>query len=129
MNLAFIKTVHLTSVAISYALFFLRGLWTLRNEPDMRQGWTKLVPHVVDSMLLSSAIVLALRLGLSPLSSPWFAAKMSALLTYIMLGSLALRHARTPKMRLTAWLAAQGVFFYMAGVALTHDALPWRALG
>ncbi len=121
-----LKHLHVTCVALSYALFFLRGIWVLRGSPILRQRWVKIAPHAVDTLLLASAITLAWRLGLSPLAQPWLMAKIIALFGYIGLGFVALRFARTPRAHLGAWLLGQGVFFYIVAVALTKDVMPWR---
>lgn len=121
-----LKTLHVSFVALSYTLFFLRGVWMLRDSPVMRQRWVKIAPHTVDTLLLASAITLAWHLGISPLTHPWLMAKIVALLGYIGLGFVAFRFGHTRSMKLAAWLAAQGVFFYMVSVALTQDAMPWH---
>ena len=121
-----LKTLHVSFVALSYTLFFLRGVWMLRDSPVMRQRWVKIAPHTVDTLLLASAITLAWHLGISPLTHPWLMAKIVALLGYIGLGFVAFRFGQTRSMKLAAWLAAQGVFFYMVSVALTQDAMPWH---
>lgn len=124
-----LKHLHVTCVALSYALFFLRGVWMLRGTLAQQGRWVRIVPHVVDSVLLVSAIALAVQLGISPLSAPWLLAKIIALLLYIALGAVALRRGRTRRIRLAAWLSAQAVFFYIVSVAVTHDPAPWHALG
>ncbi len=125
---AVLKFVHEGSAAASYTLFFLRGIWLLRGSAIMQQRWVKISPHVVDTVLLASAIALAVQLGISPLHAPWLAAKIIALLVYVGLGFVAMRYARTHAARLTVWLVAQVVFFYIVAVALTKTPLPWAAL-
>lgn len=122
------KHIHITAVVLSYALFFLRGVWSLRASHIMRQRWVRIVPHVVDTVLLGSAITLAWQMNLSPLHAPWLLAKIIALVAYIGLGFVALDFARTYRNRLLFWLLAQGVFFYIMAVAITKDVAPWRAL-
>lgn len=100
----------------------------LRDSPSLRQRWVRYAPHTVDSVLLASAIALAWQLGISPLEQSWLAAKIVALLCYIVIGSVALKRGKTKRIRLAAWLAAQAVFFYMVSVAMTHDAAPWQTL-
>jgi len=39
-----------------------------------------------------------------------------------------LKHGKTKRIRLVAWLVAQTVFFYMVGVAVTHNPMPWQSL-
>lgn len=119
-----LKLVHLSAVLLSFLLFFLRGIWLLRGSPVMRQRWVRIVPHTVDTVLLASAVGLAWQLGYTPFNAPWLAAKIAALLGYIGLGMLAFRFARTRRSRLSAWLAAQGVFLYIIAVAVTRNPAP-----
>ena len=123
-----LKHLHITCVALSYSLFFLRGIWMLRDSSLLQQRWVKIAPHMVDTLLLASAIALAWQLGISPLASPWLGAKIIALLFYIVIGAYALKRGRTKRIRLIAWLAAQLVFFYIVSVAVTHDPAPWQTL-
>lgn len=128
MSFFTLKALHITCVLLSYALFLLRGVWMLRTSPMLQARWVKVLPHVVDTLLLGSAIMLAVQLNISPLSAPWLMTKIIAMLCYIGLGMLAIKRGKTRRIRLAAWLAAQAVFFYIVAVALTHDPLPWRAL-
>lgn len=128
MSIISIKYLHIGCVLLSYAFFFLRGIWMLRASPMLQQRWVKITPHVVDSALLLSAIALAILYSISPLTTPWLMAKIVALLFYIFLGTIAIKRGKTRRIRLAAWLSAQLVFLYIVTVALTHNPLPWLAL-
>jgi uncharacterized membrane protein SirB2 len=123
-----IKSIHITCVVLSYSLFFLRGVWMLRDSSALQQRWVRIAPHTVDSILLASAITLAWQLGISPLTNPWLAAKIIALLLYIAIGTFALKRGKTKRIRLIAWLTAQAVFLYIVSVAVTHNPMPWQTL-
>lgn len=125
LNAELLKSIHVGSVALSYSLFFLRGVWMLRDSPLVQARGTRLARDVVDSALLASAIILAWQLDISPLQHPWLAAKIIALLIYILIGSVALKRGRTKNIRLAAWLTAQFVFFYIVGVAMTRSVMSW----
>jgi uncharacterized membrane protein SirB2 len=118
-----LKALHLSCVVLSFSLFFLRGLWLMSGSPIIKQRWIKIAPHSIDTVLLTSAILLAWQLGYTPSNSPWLAAKIVALLLYIGLGVLAFRFAKTNAMRLSAWLAALLTFSYIVAAAITHDPL------
>ena len=120
-----LKIIHVSSVALSYALFFVRGVWMLRGSRVLQQRWVKIVPHLIDTVLLGSAIALALMSHQYPLAEGWLTAKVAGLLIYIGLGTVALKGGRTRRARMAAWLAAQAVFFYIVAVALTRRPLPW----
>jgi uncharacterized membrane protein SirB2 len=128
LDASLLKSIHLTSVTLSYSLFFLRGGWMLRDSLLAQARWVRYARDIIDSTLLLSAIALAWQLGYSPLEQPWLAAKIIALLAYIVIGSVALKRGKTKRIRLLAWLLAQGVFIYIVGVAVTHDVMPWNAL-
>lgn len=125
MSLLLLKTVHVTCVASSYMLFLLRGIWSLNGSPVMRQRWVRIAPHVVDTILLASAIALAYGIEQYPFVDAWLTAKVIGLLLYIVLGSIALRYGRSKTIRLAAWLAAQAVFAYIVLVAISHNPVPF----
>jgi uncharacterized membrane protein SirB2 len=128
MSFITIKYLHIGCVMLSYSLFFVRGIWMLRNSPVLQHRWVKVIPHLVDTALLLSAITLATLLSISPLAAPWLMAKIIALLLYILLGTIALKRGKSAKIRVAAWLAAQLVFLYIVSVAMTHNAMPWQTL-
>lgn len=128
MNIIAIKYLHISCVLLSYSLFFVRGVWMLQDSPMLQRRWVKVVPHLVDSALLLSAVTLAILLSISPLSNAWLMAKIIALLLYIFLGTIAIKRGKTRVIRLAAWLGAQLVFIYIVTVALTHNPMPWQTL-
>ncbi len=123
-----VKLLHVSAVILSYGLFALRGVWRMLAPEYLQQRWVKLVPHIIDSILLISAITLAVMLNISPIAAPWLLAKIIGLLLYIALGTIALKRGKTKGIRLSAWLMAQLVFFYIVATAITHDPLPWRSI-
>ncbi|MEG1118000.1 MAG: SirB2 family protein, partial [Janthinobacterium sp.] len=98
--------------------------WMLRASPALQQRWVKILPHLVDTALLASAITLAVWSGQSPGSQPWLAAKLCALLAYIVLGTIALKRGKTPAVRGAAFALAVLVFAYIVAVAVTKQAWP-----
>lgn len=118
-----IKWVHLASVAASYGFFFVRGVWMIRESPRRETRTVRIGPHVVDTVLLASAIALAVLGRQYPLQSSWLTAKVIALVAYIVLGTIALKRGRSKGMRVSAWIAAQCVFAYIVTVAITRDPL------
>lgn len=118
-----LKTLHVSAAALSYSLFVLRGLWMMGDSPMLAQRWVRIVPHLVDTVLLAAAIALAVMSRQYPLQMDWLTAKVAALIVYIVLGSVAIKHGRTLGVRVLAWVAAQLVFAYIVAVALTRNPL------
>ncbi len=123
MSYALLKNIHISAVVVSYLLFLLRGIWILRNTTARRPSWVRVVPHIIDTLLLASAIALAVIVHQYPLQDAWLTAKVSGLLLYIALGMVAMRFGKTRGVRLTAWIAAQCVFFYIVLVAVSKQPL------
>jgi uncharacterized membrane protein SirB2 len=87
----------------------------------VRTRGAKTLPHVVDTVLIASAVALAWMLRLSPETAPWIAAKIAGLLAYIALGMVALRFGRTRGIRTAAFVAALLTFAWIVSVAITKD--------
>jgi len=122
-----LKTLHVACAILSVSGYFLRGLLMLRDSALLNNRWVKVTPHVIDTLLLASAIVLAVRLQQYPFVHGWLTAKVLALVAYIVLGAIGLRYGRTRRIRVVAWLAALLTFGYIVAVALTRQALPLPA--
>jgi uncharacterized membrane protein SirB2 len=118
VDYATIKLVHQGAVALSLAGFVARGLGSLAAAPWVASRPARTLPHVVDTVLLASALTLAWMARLDPASTPWLAAKVLGLIVYIMLGSLALRAGRPRKLRAVAGALALLVFAWIVSVAI-----------
>jgi uncharacterized membrane protein SirB2 len=121
MDYAALKLVHQSAVALSLAGFVARGAGMLAGASWIGSRSAKTLPHVVDTVLIVSAIALAWMLRLSPVNAPWIAAKIAGLLVYIALGVVALRAGRTRPIRAAAFVAALLTFGWIASVAITKD--------
>ena len=107
----------------SGALFALRGLAVLQGQVWAMRRSVRLLSYSIDTALLGAALLLLAILGLNPLSTPWLLTKLALLLLYIVLGSLALKRARTALTRLASYLMALLCYGFMLTVALTHSPL------
>lgn len=117
-----IKLIHVATAFISISLFIVRGLWVFRDSPMMTKKWVKIVPHINDTILLTTAIILAVTIQQYPFVDSWLTAKFSALIVYIILGMFALKRAKEIKNKALFFILALLTFSYIVGVALTHSA-------
>ncbi len=101
-----IKALHVGAVTISVLLFALRGAWMLAESPLLGTRLARVFPHVIDTVLLASAVALSLMSRQYPLAQDWLSAKVAGLVAYVVLGSIALRRGRTRRVRAAAFLAA-----------------------
>mgnify|MGYP003635332921 CR=1 FL=1 len=113
--------LHVGSVVISGSFFLLRGLWMLTDNPLLTTKPVKILPHIIDTVLLLSAFTLAYALSAYPFTDTWLTAKLLALIAYIGLGVMTLR-GKTKAVRSTAFIGALLTFGYIICVALTKNA-------
>ena len=126
LDYATVKLVHQGAVVLSVAGFCLRGAAGLAGAAWVNGRAARTLPHLVDTVLLASALLLAWMLRLGPQNAPWLLAKIVGLLVYIGLGVVALRPGRPRSLRLGAWLLALATVGWIASVAVTKD--PWGVL-
>ena len=123
MTYLMLKYLHVGCVVLSGAGFFVRGLWMLGNSPRLRQPLVRVLPHIVDTVLLASAIAMTIISAQYPFAVTWLTAKLVGLLIYIGCGTMALKRGRTQGQRAYFFVAALLAFFYIVAVALTRSAL------
>lgn len=99
------KHIHLTAVALSILLFITRFVWSEFNADILQKKWAKILPHVIDTILLVSAITLCVILSQYPLVTTWVTVKLLGVIAYIILGLFALKKAST---KMGKWLCFAG---------------------
>jgi len=122
-----LKYLHVICVVLSITGYLVRGVWMLLESPRLQKKWVKIVPHIIDTLLLGAGIGLAIRIRQYPFVQGWLTAKVLALVAYIVIGAIGLKYGQTRKIRIAAWLAAIVIFGYIVLVALTRQALPFVA--
>ena len=123
-----VKTIHLSCVVLSFTGFFIRGLWMIIDSSNLQRRWVKTAPHIIDTLLLVSAIILAVQMRISPLEHSWLMAKIIALVAYIGIGTVALKEGRSKQIRVSAWLLGLATFMYIVSVAISKSTLGWLML-
>ena len=123
MTYLILRHLHVTCVVLSGLGFALRGWWMLNDSPRLMARLTRVVPHVVDTLLLGSALVMAWLSGQYPFAQGWLTAKFFGLLIYILCGTMALKRGKTKDRRSFFLVLAIAAYAYIVGVALTRS--PW----
>ncbi len=121
MEYATLKLIHQSAVLLSFSGFLARGLGSLAGAGWVDSRPAKTLPHLIDSVLLASALALAFTLRLNPAATPWLLAKLVALVVYIVLGAMALKPRFSRVSRSAAFVAALATFGYIVSVAITKQ--------
>ena len=116
-----IKNLHVAFVVLSIAGFLLRSIWMLLGSPLLQHRITRSLPHVVDTLLLLTALVLAVMMQQYPFVAGWVTAKVLGLIAYIVLGTIALKRGRTLRVRVAALVGALATYAWIVSVAVSKD--------
>jgi uncharacterized membrane protein SirB2 len=123
MNYLLLKQIHASLALISISGFILRWCWRMMQSPLAQMRAVLIAPHVVDTLFLATAIALGIMADEGALSPAWFSAKIIGLVVYVLLGMVAMRAAPSLRRSLPAFIAAVGVFAWIATVARTKSPL------
>ena len=118
-----IKWVHICAVVASGSLFALRGAGALAGARWPMWAPLRYLTYTIDTVLLTAALMLVTILHQYPFVQAWLTVKVLLLVVYIVLGTFALKRARTPKSRAIFYVAALAVYLFIASVARAHDPL------
>ncbi|MFW5970053.1 MAG: SirB2 family protein [Halofilum sp. (in: g-proteobacteria)] len=120
-----LRHLHMLMAGLSILGFLLRGFWAWRVPGLLARKPVKIVPHVIDTLLLASAIALLVTYGWNPFAQSWLVAKIALLVVYIGLGLVALKPWYGASVRVPAFFAAVAVFAWIVAIALTKLVLPF----
>ena len=121
MSYLALKHLHITCVVLSGLGFLVRGWWMLNESDRLKARLIKIFPHVVDTLLLGSALTMAYLSGQYPFAQSWLTAKLFGLLAYIAFGTMALKRGKTKGTRMAFFSLAVLAYVYIVSVALTRS--------
>lgn len=87
------------------------------HSPIMERRLVKIAPHVIDSFLLLTGILLCFVINQYPFAEPWLTEKIGAVAAYILLGMMAMRSDRGRLFRIFSFVGALGWVIYAAKLA------------
>ncbi|EHZ1051655.1 SirB family protein [Salmonella enterica] len=123
MTIAMLLTLHLICVALSVSLFVARYWWRYCGHALAAARWTRIVPPVIDTLLLLSGIGLIVKTHILPFTElgSWLTEKLFGVIIYIVLGFIALdyRQARSQQARFITFPLALVVLYIIIKLATT----------
>lgn len=114
-----IKILHLSFVFLSVSGFIVRVILAETHPHILKLKTIRIAPHVIDTFLLISGLILVFQGNWLVRSYAWIIAKFAGLFGYIGLGVIAM-HQRGPM----KWLAFAGALIclaYIGKVAVTKQ--------
>ena len=118
MSYAVLKIVHVASVVLSFAIFAVRGGNALSGQDGQGGKLGRIVPHVVYTILLLSAMGMVFITKQYPFVAAWPTVKFLGLVAFVAFGVFAFRGSQARKA--TFFGLGLLAFIFTASVALTH---------
>ena len=118
-----LRQAHIGFAMLSIALFLVRGGLMLAESRLLQARTLQILPHVIDTMLLTTALMLTTVIHQYPFTTSWLTAKVVLLVVYIVLGSIAIKRGRTRRTRVAAFIAALPTVGFLVSVARAHHPL------
>lgn len=117
-----LKALHMALALLTVTGFIMRVSWSYVWPDLLRSKWLRITPHVIDTLLLTLGIALAINLA-GGMWQSWLIAKMAGLLCYIGFGVVALRGRG--QMRHIGIVGALLSAAYIFAVAFSRDPMPF----
>jgi uncharacterized membrane protein SirB2 len=118
-----LRHAHIGFAILSVSLFTLRGCLMLAQSPHVDSAWLRYPSYLIDTLLLTFALMLMSVIHQYPFVTGWLTMKVSLLVGYVLLGSIALKRGRTLAMRTAAFIAALLTVAFLYSVARAHHPL------
>ena len=118
-----LRHVHIGCAIVTIALFVFRGALMMVGSPWLQGRVLRFLPHVVDTVLLTTALMLTTIVHQYPFVQDWLTTKVVLLVVYIVLGSIAIKRGRTKRIRVYAFAAALVTIAFLVTVARAHHPL------
>jgi uncharacterized membrane protein SirB2 len=116
MEYTALKHTHMLFALISVVLFYIRAFARIKQLNLAKNKLLFISSHSVDTLLLISAVALAMTLGMSPHNQPWLLEKIILVVAYIAVGIFMARQKHIKGQLSLLLLATTVIFaiFYLA---------------
>lgn len=118
-----LRSIHIGLALLSVTIFMLRGGLMLADSPARHAPWLRYPSMLVDTLLLTAALMLTTVIHQYPFSTSWLTTKVVLLVVYIVLGTIALKRGRTRGVRVVAFVGALLTVGFIFTVARAHHPL------
>ncbi|AHF02038.1 invasion protein [Thiomicrospira aerophila AL3] len=116
--------LHKIAVLTSISVFFIRGLGVIYNREWVTRKPVKIVPHVIDTVLILSAVGIVLVTPFA-FSDPWILMKTFGVLVYVALSVVVFKVAKSRAQRALFWVLNLAVLFFLVAVAVEKQVWPF----
>lgn len=112
-----IKLIHMSAALITISGLLLRGYWSISDSPQLTYRLTKILPHLIDTILFLTGLMLLIQMRYYPLYHAWMTLKLILVLVYILNGFYLLKWAKTRRSKIWGMIMAFLLFGAIVSLA------------
>lgn len=116
------KHIHVLMAVLSVLFLILRFAYGTRAAGNLNKRWLKVIPHIIDGLLVLSIIGMLVSVGVSVFPSAWLSEKFTMFILYIVfsvLMVLSLRGRLSASLRIPTFVLALVSWLWLIKVAVT----------
>ncbi|MBT1451025.1 SirB2 family protein [Glaciecola sp. XM2] len=116
------KTLHLSAAILTFVFFIIRFALLMKASPALQKKWLKITPHIADTLLLITIVVMIVMSSVYPFVNGWASSKLAGLVFYILSIAFTLRWAKNNVWRIVGAVSAVFWFYMTARLGLVGPA-------
>ena len=116
-----VKHMHLTLALLSVILFIWRFILSFIGSSYLAKKWLKITPHIIDTFLLISAVLLMFIISQYPIQTPWLTEKLVLVVAYILMGFATLKWCRNKVSKVIAFTCCMGMLALIGKLAVSKQ--------
>lgn len=117
------KHLHYLVVSLSAIVLTIQFVAHYFDLAIKDKKWLKIVPHILYTLILLTALGLLGTLKLNPFEHTWVMHKILGFVCYVALGALAYKYARNNGMRMLGYIGAIAWLLITVNIAITKTPL------
>ena len=117
------KHLHILAVSLSAIVLTIQFITHYFDLKAKDAKWLKILPHVLYTLIIVTALGLLGTLKLNPMEHPWVLHKILGFVCYVVLGAFAYKFARNNMMRLLGYLGAIAWLLITVNIAFSKTPL------
>ncbi|MEE4245620.1 MAG: SirB2 family protein [Kangiellaceae bacterium] len=112
-----IKHIHVAVVSLAFVTLLVRGFWLITQSAMMQVKLVKILPHVLDTLLIISTVLLVIETKMYPFVVDFVTIKLFLFVAYIVVRVIAFKKAKTKQKQMVFLALSIAILLAMFAVA------------
>lgn len=117
MDYQTVKLIHIGAAYLTIAGFIARAMLSIYQSTILANKAVKILPHVVDTILILSGVSLIITTGFYPIRFSWMTVKLILVVAYIASGFYVMKFAKTRGQKILGIFLCLAIIGYILAIA------------